>query len=50
VAPVRDSLVILSEQIEAAGDSNTQASLHIKSAIELAEELEILLNKIENET
>lgn len=49
VDPVLDSLVVLSDQIDAAGDSNSKAAGHVKTAIELAEELSDLLNKIEKE-
>lgn len=49
VAPVKESLTAISESIEAAGDSNSAASQHVKTALELADELEVLLNKIESE-
>lgn len=49
VDPVLDSLVVLSDQIDVAGTSNSKAAGHVKTAIELAEELSDLLNKIEKE-
>ena len=49
VAPIKAALVDTQAQIDSAGGSNTKASDNIKTALELANELEILLNKIEKE-
>ncbi|MEI6870638.1 MAG: hypothetical protein WCL08_00010 [Verrucomicrobiota bacterium] len=49
VSAVKQSLTATKASIEAAGNSNTKAASHVKTALELAEELESLLTKIEKE-
>lgn len=48
-APVKESLEEVKDKLETVGAQNTKVSEHVTDALALAEELDLLLEKIEKE-